>query len=235
MDTSAAIMQPYIFPYLGYFQLIQAADHFVFYDDVSFIKKGWINRNQLLINKEAKKFSVPLIKASQNKLIKEVEVCNDPKWFKQFFTTLEHSYKAAPYYGEVIELIKDIFEKDFVTISDLAIISVQTISDHLGIDVTFSLSSEEFSESRGINRAERLATITKECGAEVYINPQGGMELYSKEMFIRYGVDLRFIVSDLPAYKQYENDFVKGLSIIDILMFNSRNEVKKMLDLYELK
>src|SRR5690606_3799363 len=95
-----AIMQPYLFPYLGYFQLINAVETFVFYDDVNFIKRGWINRNQILVDNKAALFTVPLKKASQNKLINEIDMAIDEKWLSQFFKTIEQNYKNAPYFDD---------------------------------------------------------------------------------------------------------------------------------------
>src|SRR5690554_5438915 len=125
-----AVMQPYLFPYIGYFQLIQAVDKFVFYDDVNFIKKGWINRNRILINNKDLSFSVPLNKVSQNKTINETFLNLDTfeEWKEKFIKTIGQNYKKAPYFDGVSEVINNILNTKCNTISDLAIESVNTIS-----------------------------------------------------------------------------------------------------------
>jgi hypothetical protein len=229
-----AIMQPYIFPYLGYFQLIKAVDTFVFYDDVNFIKKGWVNRNKILVNGKEGFITVPLKKASQNKLIKDIDVLIDEVWLQQFFKTLEQNYKKAPYFESTYKLIKAVFEKPYTSISDLAILSVMEVSYYLGIDISFKESSIAFPETMGHERAKRLQQITQLCRSSHYVNPQGGKILYNKMDFKLKGVTLSFIDNQLLPYKQYNHEFVNGLSIIDVLMFNSKAEVKKMLNNYQL-
>lgn len=229
-----AIMQPYIFPYIGYFQLIRAVDIFIFYDDVNFIRRGWINRNQLLVNSEAKLFTIPLLKASQNKLINEVKLMDNQQWLKQFYTTLEFNYKKAPHFNEIFELIRSIFGKNHNTISDLSIDSVKTISNYLSLSIAFEKSSTSYPETKGMDKADRLIEISKIKKADVYINPSGGKELYQKEYFRENGIELSFINNQIPHYNQNNSVFVAGLSIIDVLMYNSKEEVLKMLDLYQI-
>ena len=159
---SIAIMQPYIFPYLGYFQLINAVDDFVFYDDVHFIKRGWINRNQILVNGNEFLFSVPLIKASQNKLINEIEVKLDEKWLVQFYLTLEQNYVHAPYFKETFQLIKGVFSSEFITISDLAIASVKLVTEYLGLKTKFDISSISHPETFGMEKAMQHSSQDQE-------------------------------------------------------------------------
>ena len=229
-----AIMQPYIFPYLGYFQLVRAVDVFVFYDDVNFIKRGWINRNQLLNHGESRLFSIPLNKASQNKLINEIGLAIEPKWKKQFYASLVQSYKKAPNFDLVYDLVTTIMDKEYNSIADLTCSSVKEVSNFLGLSTVFKLSSEEFPETKGLERADRLITITKKLCARQYINPAGGSELYTKDYFSKHNIELSFIANNLPDYQQFDYPFVNGLSIIDVLMFVPKQEVLKMLDLYEL-
>lgn len=229
-----AIMQPYIFPYIGYFQLINAVDKFVFYDDVNYIKKGWINRNRILVNNEAKLFTVPVLKASQNKLINEIELGIEDKWFTQFYSTLEQNYKKAPYYEPTLSLIKTIFNQPHKTISDLATTSITHISNHIGISTVFELSSLNYANTKGMDKADRLIEITKINNAQNYINPSGGKELYQKEYFLERGVNLLFIENQINPYPQFNTDFVGGLSIIDVMMFNSITDIVNHLNSYQL-
>lgn len=231
---NVAIMQPYVFPYIGYFQLIKAVDVFIFYDDVHFIKKGWINRNQLLINDQAYLFTIPLNKPSQNKLINEIKLALDLKWLKQFYSTLEFSYKKAPFYKEIFPLIQSIFEENHKTISDLAIDSIKKISNHLDISTHFELSSEKYPQTRGMKKANRLIEICSIKKTKNYINPYGGIDLYDKNYFKKQNINLFFIKNTISSYKQFNNSFTGGLSIIDVLMFNSKNHIKHKLNEYKL-
>lgn len=230
-----AIMQPYLFPYLGYFQLIHAVDTFVFYDDVNFIKRGWINRNQILIDNKAALFTVPLKKPSQNKLINEIETAIDEKWLTQFFKTIEQNYKNAPYFKETFQLLKRVFEKKQAKISSIAIDCVLQISKYLKLNTQFEVSSIAYPDSDDFSKAERLIAICKEKGYNHYINPSGGKELYQKNTFKKEGITLSFIENELLPYKQFENEFVNGLSIIDVLMFNTREETMKLMSQYSLE
>lgn len=229
-----AIMQPYFMPYIGYFQLIQAVDAFVFYDDVNFIKSGWVNRNRILINGEAKYFTVPLLKASQNKLINEVEINTHSKEYLKLQKTIETAYKKAPYFELVIELIKELFSKRHTNVAEIAMESVKLVTEYLGLKTRFLISSVDFSDSKGMEKAERLIFICKQLNANTYINAVGGRELYSRETFSAHNIKLQFIQSKPVEYKQFNNKFVPWLSILDVLMFNSAEEVNKMLDEYEL-
>jgi hypothetical protein len=229
-----AIVQPYSFPYIGYFQLVNEVDVFVFYDDVHFIKKGWIHRNNILVNGNSSLFTIPLVKPSQNSLINEIGLSIDAKWRTTFNKKLHHSYGKAPYFNGVMELIEPLLNTEYNNISLLAIESIVSISNYLGLNTKFKVSSKDFNESRGMDRADRLIEITKSLGGNIYINPSGGKELYTKEYFNSKSIELKFIESEVMAYKQFENVFCGGLSIIDVLMFNSVESINKMIEQYKL-
>ena len=229
-----AIMQPYLFPYIGYFQLVYASDIFVFYDDVNFSKKSWINRNKILVNGEENLFTVNLSKASQNKLINEINVLDSTNSFNNLLKLCSENYIGAPYYDDTISLIKKINSMPYRTIADLAINSVVTISNFLEISTSFQRSSINYPLSKGLEKSERLISITKNKGLRNYINAYGGFELYSKDYFMERGVNLFFIKNKIKAYKQFNKKPVLGLSIIDVLMFNSKKEISKLLNNYEI-
>lgn len=231
---TAAVMQPYLFPYIGYFQMINAVDVFVFYDDVNFIKGGWINRNRMLISGSDKLFTVPLKDASSFKLIKDVEINNEVPAYSKILTTIAQSYKKAPFFSEVFPIIESVFRSPSSTIADLAILSIKAVNEYLGISTILKRSSVDFPDTKGLERAERLIAICKRTGAEKYINVIGGQELYTKEYFSSQGIDLKFIKSEPIAYKQFDNEFVPWLSIIDVLMFNSVEEVHHLLKKYQI-
>ncbi|WP_299114709.1 WbqC family protein [uncultured Winogradskyella sp.] len=227
---SIAIMQPYFFPYIGYFQLINAVDEFVFYDDVNFMKKSYINRNSILLNQKAFQFTVPLKEASQNKLIKDIEVFTGQKWFNDFFKTLEHAYKSAPFYQEVLQIVKTIFNSDYKNIADLSLISVTEVCEYLKIDSKFSVSSQDYSNTKKLAKAERLIAIAKQSGKQTYVNAIGGRSLYNKNEFKAQNIDLVFLETQDIKYEQFGNEFVPFLSILDVLMFNSKASTKDLLN-----
>ncbi|MDD2305482.1 MAG: WbqC family protein [Prolixibacteraceae bacterium] len=226
-----AVMQPYFFPYLGYFQLIRSVDKFIFYDDVNFIKNGWINRNQIVINNTKKYFTVQLKGASPNKLINEIEFTDNRHKLK---SSIQLAYKKAPFYNDVWPIIEDCLMFKTEHIGILAIYSVKKVIEYLDIDIKLEISSENYSDTKGMDKAERLRAICKRNNASTYINPIGGQELYNKEDFKKEKIDLFFLNTKFTTYKQFNNEFISGLSILDIVMFNSKEDIYKMLDNYEL-
>jgi len=230
-----AIMQPYFMPYIGYFQLINTVDKFIFYDDVTFIKQGWINRNQILINNQASLFSVPLSNASSHVLIKDVLITEKTyeKWKKSFLNSILFSYKKAKNYQAVFNLIHGILEQKPKTISELAIRSVIEVSRYLGIKTEFEVSSEVYQNTH-LSGQNRVLDICENEKAKTYINPIGGVELYSKSVFLEHGMELFFIQSNKSVYRQFSGEFVPFLSIIDVMMFNDIDEIKQQLKSFDL-
>ena len=226
-------MQPYIFPYIGYFQLINAVDKFVIYDDVNFINKGWINRNRILNNGKDSLFSIPLKEASQNKLINEIEVNWDSAWKSKFLKTLEQCYKKAPFYQETLLIIQETFSIDHEPISKVIEYNLRLICGYLDIK-TEIISSSAIYENTHLKAQERILAICLQEKATQYINPIGGLELYDKDFFEAKNINLNFIKSKSIEYPQFKNEFVPWLSIIDVLMFNSKEIVKDFLGNYEL-
>lgn len=229
-----SIMQPYIFPYIGYFHLIEASEKIVFYDDVNYIKRGWINRNKILLNNSDFLFTIPVEKASQNKLINEITPLVDSKFINKFFAQIATAYKKAPYYSDVVEMLKTVFSKEYINIADLAINSIVSVYKYLDKDVQWTKSSISSAETKEMDKADRLIQITKKLNYQKYINAIGGQELYNKNYFNKKGVKLSYIKSQKTEYPQFIDDFVPNLSIIDILMFNDKKEVKKQLTAYNI-
>ncbi len=226
-------MQPYLFPYIGYFQLMHAADKFVLYDDVNYIKKGWINRNNILVNHQANLFSIPLKEASQNKLINELYLSDEQKWRAAFLKTIEQAYKKAPFFAEVYVLIQNIINAEVGKISALILKSFRVLNEYLCIDTELVETSAIYDVSH-LKGQERILGICKKENTQDYINPIGGQELYSKSMFEDNSIQLNFIKTNPIVYKQFGKEFIPWLSIIDVLMFNSKEEIKIMLNQYEL-
>lgn len=232
-----AIMQPYLFPYIGYFQLINAVDKFVIYDDVNYIKQGWINRNNILSSNGTYLFTLPLKGASSSKLIKDITInyMMFEKWKPKFFTTLEQTYKRAPYFENTLAMLKEIFSniENDMSISSINAISIKVIIDYLGVDTVILDSSTIYNNSNLRSEARVIDIVNKER-ADIYINLIGGAKLYNKEHFKDNNISLFFQKSILTPYKQFADVFVPNLSIIDVLMFNSKEEVNKLLNNYQL-
>ena len=228
-----AIMQPYFFPYIGYWQLINAVDRYVIYDDVNFIKKGWINRNNILINGQPKLINLQISKASQNKLINEIELLGNEKYNVKLLKTIKASYKKAPYYEEVFPLIKNIIEQDEKNLAKFLAESIVEISKYLGIKTKFVMSSD-IEKNNSLRGQDKIIEICKILGADEYINAIGGQKLYSYSDFVTKGIGLKFLQTGDIEYKQFKSEFVPNLSIIDVMMFNSVEEINNMLNDYEL-
>ena len=228
-----AIMQPYIFPYIGYFQLIKAVDKFVLYDDVNFINRGWINRNRILVNGKDSMFTIPLKDASQNKLIHEIDVNWDNNWKGKFLKTIEQAYKKAPFYENILPIIEKTIESQEVQFSKIIENNLRLICEYLEIK-TEIISSSTIYQNIDKKAQERILDICSQEKATHYINPIGGFELYDKEVFANENMQMNFIKSLPVEYKQFKNEFVPWLSIIDVMMFNSKEEINKFLDKFEL-
>jgi hypothetical protein len=230
-----AVMQPYFLPYIGYFQLINAVNLFVLYDDVNYINRGWINRNQILNNGRKTQFTLPLSQASQNKKICNIKRLINPEWERKFFKTLEMSYKKAPYYQETRTLIEEIIASNETNISTFILHSLAVICRHLELTTEIIPSSNVY-QNENLNAEDRIIDICKQSHAKEYFNPAGGKHLYNTSNFLENGINLHFIQTDLDlSYSQGLNNkpaktqFISNLSILDVLMFNSINETQKLL------
>lgn len=225
-----AIMQPYLFPYLGYFQLIREVDAFVVYDDVNYIKGGWINRNFILAEGDKQLITLPLQGASPNQLINQVKVGNRQN---KLIETIRHRYGKAPQFPTVYALVENIFKQHEQNLARFLDYQLRQICDYLGLHPTWYVSSllEKDNELRG---QDKVLAICEELGATHYINVPGGKSLYDREAFASRGVQLSFIQSKAVAYRQFGNEFTRNLSIIDVMMFNDKAQCAKLLEEYEL-
>ncbi|MBR3722618.1 MAG: WbqC family protein [Selenomonadaceae bacterium] len=228
-----AIMQPYFFPYLGYWQLLTFVDRFVVLDDVDFIKRGWINRNNILLNGESHMFTIPLDKCSQNKLISETRLKFPESAKDKFLRTIQMSYSKAPYFTRVYPLLREIIYYETDDLTDFICDSFQKTLEYLGINQNI-IRSSGIEKDDTLTGQDRILEICGRLSAKVYINPIGGLNLYDKEKFFQNGILLNFIKMKNIEYRQFKNDFVKNLSFIDVLMFNDISEIKTLLSEYEL-
>lgn len=227
------IMQPYFCPYIGYFQLMNAVDKYVVYDDVNFIKGGWINRNRILLNGEPHFINIPMLGASPNKLINEVGINNQEVLVGKNLKLLEAAYKKAPYFNDVYPLLKEIFEFKTDTIEKFIFNSFKVINNYLDIKTELIMSST-LDKDNSLRAQDKVLAICKLLNATDYYNAVGGQELYSFEDFKEKDINLHFVKTQEIIYKQFNNEFQSNLSIIDVMMFNSKEEIKQLLNKYEL-
>lgn len=229
-----SVMQPYIFPYIGYFHLIEASSEIIFYDDVNYIKGGWINRNRIFLEGKDLMVTVPLKDASSFKTIADTMTGYNDKFRDKLAKQLFAAYAKAPFYGPVSKLVLSVFDRGNGSIADLAIDSIVAVYDYLGLPIRYSKSSEQWASSKGMDKADRLIYMTRQSGYSNYINPVGGSELYDKAYFEKNGVKLSFVRPENISYRQFDYTFVPWLSIIDVLMFNDIKRVREMFTQYEV-
>lgn len=227
------IMQPYFWPYLGYFQLISCVDRFVVYDNIEYTKKGWFNRNRYLCNGEDKYFTIPIAKDSDFLDVKERKIATqfDRNKLKN---QIKMAYTKAPYFKEIFPLFCESVDYAENNLFTFIYHSIQQIVQYLEIDTEIVISStlNVGHEKKG---KDKVLEICRQLEADEYVNSIGGQQLYDKEEFEKQGINLFFIQMDNSiSYKQYENQFIQGLSILDVMMFNSKEEVQSMLVQYKL-
>lgn len=228
------IMQPYFFPYLGYWQLMNAVDRYVVYDDVNFIKGGRINRNAILVNGAAHNINLPLLGASPNKHINEVQVNPDPVARTKLIRTVEQSYAKAPYFAEVMPLLAEAISCSEADLGKYLLNTFRAVGGYLGITTELLLSSELEKDS-SLKAHDKVVDICRRLGADEYYNSISGVPLYEphRDLFEAAGIELRFPVMRQVQYRQFKNEFVPNLSIIDVIMFNSREECRGLLQEYD--
>lgn len=225
-----AIMQPYFLPYIGYFQLMNAVDSFVVYDNIKYTKKGWINRNRMLVNGKDEYFSLPLQKDSDylhvcERKLAETFLQENQKTLRK----IKEVYKKAPQANDVLDMVEQIFNHNERNLFEFIFYSINRINEYLGIQTNIIISSA-IPVDHELKGADKVMAICKALKAERYINPIGGQELYDKAVFSGQNLELNFLQSGPFEYNQFGNTFVPWLSILDVLMFNDRNTIKEYLD-----
>ncbi len=223
-------MQPYFFPYIGYFQLMQAADEFVVYDNIQFSKKGWINRNRILVNGSDAYMTLPLKKDSDFLDVKDRYLSDEwPAERKKMLNRITESYRKAPQFAKVFPVIEKAILHEDRNLFAFIFNSLQLICDYLEIKTPLIISST-IPIDHQLKADKKVIALCKARQADVYINPIGGVELYNKDDFKKEGIELKFLKADNITYPQFGNGFVPFLSIIDVMMFNEKEEVKKILN-----
>tara|TARA_Y100000590_G_scaffold440912_1_gene566906 strand:- start:434 stop:1150 length:717 start_codon:yes stop_codon:yes gene_type:complete len=234
-----AIMQPYFFPYIGYFQLMNVVDKWVVFDNIQYIRHGWVNRNRILspnLEKEWQYILIPLDKHAKEALIYDIKIINSNRWKDEIIGKLSY-YKRirAPYYYQIIDLVQKCFDNDINNLLELNIIILKNIADYLDINFNYSISSKEkFDYTNVTGPGDWALEISKQMNASLYINPIGGEKIFNRNKFENSDIEIKFIKPNIIEYKQSKRKYVPWLSIVDVLMFNSIDTIIKMLSLYKL-
>jgi hypothetical protein len=228
-----AIMQPYFLPYIGYWQLLNAVDEFIVYDNIKYTKKGWINRNRILNNDKDTYITLSLKKDSDYLDIKDRFLISDDTNNKKELNRISQLYRKAPYYKNIFPIIESIMVNCNLNLFWFIYKSMVDIKNYLEIDTNLIISST-IDIDHSLKSEDKVISLCNSRKADIYINAIGGMELYDKNKFKNKNIDLFFIKSNKITYKQYDNEFVPWLSILDVLMFNSKEHVIEMLSDYTL-
>ncbi|HDK7174834.1 TPA: WbqC family protein [Clostridium botulinum] len=230
-------MQPYFFPYLGYFSLIKNTDKFILFDTVQFIKHGWIERNRILKpNSGWQYISVPLAKHSRETKIKDIIINNDFDWRDKILRQLEHYKKRSPFYQNTIDILKDALDIDTNSIVKLNEHILKVICTYIGIEFNAKIFSKMNLRINQVNEPDEWAlNICKALGnIEEYWNPEGGLEFFDSKKYEKVNIKINFLKMNFQRYSQRRPEFNEGLSIIDVMMFNEPSKINNMLNDYDL-
>jgi len=225
-----AIMQPYFFPYIGYFQLIHAVDAFVVYDDVNYIKGGWINRNFIAMQNMKIRISLQVKGASQNLLINQIDIGDNKH---KILKSIQRAYAKAPDFKTAFPVIKKILINEEKKLARFLDYQLRLLCGYLGLSPQWYVSSE-LNKDGNLRGQDKVIAICEKLGATHYINLPGGRDLYNNEDFRRRGLQISFIQSHPSKYQQRGSSFIPNLSIIDVMMFNNRQECAGLLASYDL-
>lgn len=232
-NMKVAIMQPYFLPYIGYWQLLNHVDKFVLYDNIKYTKKGWINRNQMLRNDSPDKFSLPLRKDSNNLNISQRYI-SEVFEHEKFLRKMRGAYFKAKYFKKIILILEDILNYKDKNLFNFLLNSILIICNYLNIDSSKIVISSSIKIDHSLKSKQKVITICKSLNAKTYVNPIGGVDLYKKSYFKNNKLDLKFIKPILANYKQNNQSFIPALSIIDVMMFNSKKEISYHMQQYKI-
>jgi len=231
-----AIMQPYFFPYIGYFSLMHHADEFVLFDTPQYDRKGWMNRNRILKPGGGWQYiRAGVVKPKFGAAIKDVRLQSNDNWKDLILRQLEHYRKNAPFYAVTVEMIEDSLSRPAKTLTQLNKNTLEAVRDYLGIDCPISIFSEMDLSIGDVTRPGQWALrISQALDAQEYINPVGGRDIFRSEEFRHARIKLSFLKHQLPSYNQQRGSSEEGLSIIDAMMFNPIGKIRKMLERSEI-
>lgn len=233
------IMQPYFFPYLGYFSLIKHTDKFILFDPVQFIRHGWIERNRVLKPENDWQYiNVPLEKHSLDTKIKDIKINNENDWKSKILSQLQHYKKKSPFYKQTVAVVEDGLDIITDSIVELNAHTMESVCRYLGINFDYEIFSQMNLKIDEVNAPDEWAlNICKAYpGADEYWNPPGGLEFFDRSKYEQAGIKLFFQKVNIKPYPQRRGpeNIITGLSIIDVMMFNSPEKISEMLDDFEL-
>lgn len=221
-----AVLQPSYLPWLGYFDQIDRADQFVFYDDVQYDKNGWRNRNRIRTDSGSQWLTVPCrLKGRFGARINDVEITPDDPWRRKHLKSIEQWYRGAPFYESYRPFIEELYGRDWPKLSELAIYGIKEIARRLDIQTSFHLAS-----ALGVSgdRVQRLLNLCAHFGATEYLTGDAAADYLDEEAFAQQQVRIVYQKYEHPVYPQQFEPFVPHLSIID-LMFNAGPESLSVL------
>jgi hypothetical protein len=235
-DKCLGIMQPYFMPYLGYFSLINVCDEFILFDTPQFMRHSWIERNRILkLDGEPSYIKAAIHKPKQKDSIQSVAINNAVNWKAKIYGQLTHYKNKAPFYRDVIKLLDEIFEQNYTSITKLNYYGLIKICEYLKIQTPIKIWSEMGIEIEPVSAPDEWAlNICKAYNAHTYINAIGGEEFFDKGKYRSNDIKLKFLEQTPIPYKQFDNNFVPFLSIVDVLMFCSLEDVRKMMESIKL-
>jgi hypothetical protein len=232
-----ASMQPYFLPYLGYYSLIKCSDMWIVNDEVQMMRQGWIERNRILKQVEGWNYiRVPLVKHSHTSPIKNVMIRNDIDWKERIMGQISHYSHKTPYYNTVIEILSEVFSHQFESITQLNVMLLEKTCEYLGLDFNYTILSESNIDYETAHEPDEWAlNLCKALGVDHYINPILGKSFYDISKYDKAGIKFNFLNWNPTPYDQGRDTFIEGLSIVDVMMFNSPEEINVMLDDYNLE
>lgn len=228
-----SIMQPYFFPYIGYFQLIAASDVFVLHDDVQYIKGGWVNRNRILLNGESRMITFPVQKDTYDLPINARNYVEDKQARKDIINLIKQAYAKAPCYRHVFTMLEELMMFEDRNVARFNENLIRRIAGYMGLSCKI-ITSSGMEKHDSLAGEQRVLDMCKRLGATDYTNPIGGTELYHQEAFQKCGITLRFLEAQNEHYEQFGDTWVPFLSVIDVLMFNTVEEIRELLTKYRL-
>lgn len=228
-----AIMQPYLLPYIGYWQLLAAVDEFVVYDNIKYTKAGWINRNRFLQSGGPALFTLPVAKDSDSLSVRERRVSGGASDRAKIINRLAASYARAPHFTTVFPMLEAVFRDPSPGLFDFVYSSIRRVAQYLEIATPLVVSST-IAMDHTLRAQDRVIGTCKALGATHYLNLPGGRDLYDRGAFAGEGIELRFVQPRHVAYPQLGGEFVPNLSIIDVMMFNSTDRTRALLAEWDL-
>jgi len=228
-------MQPYFLPYIGYWQLMASVDTFILFDVVQYNKRSWMNRNRILhsdVNKSFQYVSLPVKKPKRGELIQDILIADNDDWRASIAGSLSvYQRMRAQEYRGVSCLVQDIFSIKEANFSRFIGLHMEKVLAYLAIDKKIVFASDiDFDRSEIEGPGDWALSICKAYGADEYVNPHGGADIFDEGKYCDSGVDIKFLKPKLTPYKQGRREgFEPGLSILDVLMFADKQSARKAL------